>query len=84
VSCLNSYYKRTLTQTGLFSANLDTDALNALRADPEVASIEEDGIMHALATVTQTDAVLLINLFSNLQLTPIPTLALGSQPCLSG
>ncbi|KAJ7250761.1 serine protease [Mycena rebaudengoi] len=63
-----------------FAANLDTDALNALRADPEVASIEEDGIMHALATVTQTDAVLLINLFSNLQLTPIPTLALGSQP----
>ncbi|KAJ7292945.1 serine protease [Mycena rebaudengoi] len=39
-----------------FAANLDTDALNALRADPTVASIEEDGIAHAVSIVTQTDA----------------------------
>ncbi|KAJ7292968.1 serine protease [Mycena rebaudengoi] len=37
-----------------FAANLDTDALNALRADPDVESIEEDGIMHTF--VTQTNA----------------------------
>ncbi|KAJ7292967.1 serine protease [Mycena rebaudengoi] len=39
-----------------FAANLDTDALNALRADPTVASIEEDGMVHTVAIVTQTDA----------------------------
>ncbi|KAJ7292944.1 serine protease [Mycena rebaudengoi] len=39
-----------------FAANLDTDALNALRADPTVASIEEDGMVHAVAIITQTDA----------------------------
>jgi hypothetical protein len=44
---------------GLFSANLDTDALNALRADPDVESLGEDAIMQAWI-VTQTDAVQLI------------------------
>ncbi|KAJ7276692.1 hypothetical protein C8J57DRAFT_1504521 [Mycena rebaudengoi] len=40
-----------------FATNLDTDALNALRADPDVKSLEEDAIMHTQAIVTQTDAL---------------------------
>jgi hypothetical protein len=77
----NSTYNRTLT--GIFSANLDADALDALRADPSVASIEEDGVSRTLSIVTQTNAVQFISLLSCLQLMPISTLALGHQPCRS-
>ncbi|KAF8167100.1 serine protease [Crassisporium funariophilum] len=37
-----------------FAGDLDTDALNALRASPDVEFIAEDGIMHTM--VTQTNA----------------------------
>ncbi|KAJ7103679.1 serine protease [Mycena crocata] len=39
-----------------FAANLDTAALNTFRADPDVESIEEDGIVSIFANVTQTNA----------------------------
>lgn len=36
-----------------FAGSLDEDVLNELRANPDVESIAEDGIMHTMATVTQ-------------------------------
>lgn len=33
-----------------FAGHLDDDALNALRANPDVQSIAEDGIMHTMTT----------------------------------
>jgi hypothetical protein len=34
-------------------ANLDENALNSLKADPDVEFIEEDGIMHTSQTLIQ-------------------------------
>ncbi|KAI0779994.1 serine protease [Fomes fomentarius] len=39
-----------------FAGTFGTDALNALRANPDVEAISEDGIVTIAATVTQTDA----------------------------
>ncbi|KAI0032756.1 serine protease [Vararia minispora EC-137] len=36
-----------------YAGEFSEDALNALRASPDVESIEEDGIMHTFATVTE-------------------------------
>ncbi|KAJ7257150.1 serine protease [Mycena rebaudengoi] len=55
----SAYEGTTYTYDSLFNgfaANLDADALDALRADPSVASIEEDGVSRTLSIVTQTNA----------------------------
>ncbi|KAJ7205370.1 serine protease [Mycena rebaudengoi] len=52
-----AYGGATYTYDPLFNGFASTPThSNALRADPTVASIEEDGIMHAATIVTQTDA----------------------------
>ncbi|KAH6897978.1 serine protease [Coprinopsis sp. MPI-PUGE-AT-0042] len=39
-----------------FSAALDDETLNALRASDDVESLSEDGLMHTMASIAQTDA----------------------------
>ena len=36
-----------------FAGRLDDETLRELRANPDVESIAEDGVMHTMATVTQ-------------------------------
>ncbi|KAH6897970.1 serine protease [Coprinopsis sp. MPI-PUGE-AT-0042] len=39
-----------------FSAALDDETLNVLRASDEVEALSEDGLVHTMATISQTDA----------------------------
>ncbi|KDR67404.1 hypothetical protein GALMADRAFT_130422 [Galerina marginata CBS 339.88] len=54
-----------------FASNLQNDALNSLRASPDVESVSEDGIMHS--TATQEDATWGLQRISTVDVIADPT-----------